>query len=66
MQALLSKKQGSQKKTLSLKKQTVNLAQTGSEAEAEVLTQENAQEKLKSLLETQQQVRRITAALGNR
>jgi len=38
MQALLSKKQGSQKKTLSLKKQTVNLAQTGSEAEAEVLT----------------------------
>ena len=64
MQALLSgKKSTPQKKTLSLKKQTLNLAQTASDAE--ILTKENAEEKLKALLETQQQVKRLTAAIGN-
>jgi len=50
-----------------LKKQPIKLAQVSTEAEAEteVLTTENVQEKLKQLLETQQKVRKLTGALGN-
>ena len=57
------------KKTLTLKKQPVKLAQVSSESESEAetegLTSENVQEKLKQLLETQQKVRKLTGAFGN-
>lgn len=67
MKALLAssakKKAVGGKKTLTLKKQPLTLAQTS--VDSEELTKENAKEKLQQLLETQQKVRKLTAALGN-